>query len=354
MPTVEFIGRPTPGLESGVLILELLAESLYATFSQNYKPMAVDCGRRDLGLADIPRILGGFACQRLPTVGDDSKSLARDREKALKWIWEDFFKENRIRKLPRRTLDLLERAAAETRKKLKSDPFDFSWMEQAHLEAHRFIDRFLKTRSLGTLSSLPPMKVKVVEDLTAQMFCARTQRERGEIQWAHQNVSHALQAMILAERVLAHEYLSHVVPRNATLGRPVSEQWLVALLQDLYEKKDGEPHWPAIAFPVLRRDLEDQVARVENAKYPAAKAVGSMGILGVETAGSDLLEHAPSVYWRFTEQLLTLPAEEEVEAILTDLMGYLAVAGPEEVERALSRNYKDMRDLHRWLGLGIG
>ena len=352
MATVGFNDRPTPGLESGVWIQQLLAESFYGILSGNDQQIAVDCGRNGLGLADLPRILGGFASQRLPPVGDDEENLVRDREKALKLIWDDFLKENRIQKLHRKTRDLLKAGATETEEKLRRGQFAFSWLEQAHTEAREFIDQFLKSRALDGMPSVPDVKVIVVEDRPARMFCARTQAERGQILWAHQNVPHALTNMLVAERVLAHEYLSHVLPRNAALGGAVTEQWLVALLQALYDGKEGEPFWPGVIFRALRQDLEQHVAGLEKATNPVLEMIRSLGVRGVESVASDLLENAPDRFWPFTDKLLTIPAEEDVQEVLVDLMAYFAVVGPDAVENALTRRYRDIKELHELLALG--
>lgn len=94
------------------------------------------------------------------------------------------------------------------------------------------------------------MKVRVAEDPAGRMYCPSTQPGRGEIQWAHQNIAHSLANMLLAERVLFHQYLSHVLPRNPVLGRSVTEDWLVALLEDLYRERKGEPYWLGASWVV--------------------------------------------------------------------------------------------------------
>lgn len=352
MPTVEYSQAPTPGLEAGVWVLQLLAESLHSLFSEHYRQIAVDCARQELGIGDLPRILGGFAAERLPDIGEKPETLHEDSRRELKIIWQNFLREKRIGKLGPKTRKLLEKAAGETQRRLKVEKISFSWLERAHERAREFIDDFLRTNPIGTITSVPEIEVKVVLDATGQMFCASTRREQGEILWAHQNVAHALLNMLLAERVLAHEYLSHILPVNSELGRPVSEQWLVALLQDLYRDKAGEPHWPGTAFRALRQDLVNHVSLIEDAPNPHQERVHALGMIGVETAGSDLLLRAPEPYWRFTKAIMTIAADENVEEILGELMGYLGDIGPEGVETAVSRNYKNIRDLHKWLGLG--
>jgi hypothetical protein len=160
--------------------------------------------------------------------------------------------------------------------------------------------------------------------------------------------------MLVAERVLSHEYLSHVLPPNTALGRAVTEQWLVALLQDLYERKKKKPFWPGAIFRALRHDLEEHVVGMVKAPNPALEMVRSLGVRGVESAASDLLENAPERFWRFTDELLRVPAEEDVEEALLDLMAYFAVAGPEAVENALTRKYSSIKELHKLLALAKG
>jgi hypothetical protein len=351
MPTVEFDGRPTPGLEAGVWILQLLAESLHRLFAANYARIAVDGARLELGLADFVRILGGFAAQRLPTVGDEQETLVEDRKKALSLIWDDFFNDNRIQKLDEKTKRLFEDARKESEETVRRGQFDFSWLEKAHANARQFIDQFLETRKLDGLPAAPEMKVVVIEDREARKFCASTQAGKAQIRWAHQSVPHALLSMVVADRVLAHEYLSHVIPRNKSLGRAITEQWLVALLQVLYDRKKAEPYWPNAIFRALRHDLEEHVAEMEKPLNRFREMVRSLGVIGVESAATDLLENAPERFWRLTDELFTIPAEEDVEQSLLDLMAYFAVVGPGAVEAALSRKYKNIKELHKLLAL---
>ena len=145
--------------------------------------------------------------------------------------------------------------------------------------------------------------------------------------------------------MLAHEYLSHVLPRNRALGGAVTEQWLVVLLQQLYEQRAAAPYWPRAIFRALRLDIEQHVA----GKEKPLELIRSLGVRGVESAASDLLESAPERFWHFTDALLTVSPEEDVEQVLVELMGYLAIAGPEAVEAAFTRKYSNISELHEIL-----
>ncbi|MGC1604885.1 MAG: hypothetical protein WA748_05135, partial [Candidatus Acidiferrum sp.] len=97
--TVEFSKDTTPGGEAGVWILQLLAESMHDLLTQHTVQVLVDCAQIDLGIVDLPRILGFFSVYRLRSVGDDPASLVKHREGALKNIWDDFLREERIKRL---------------------------------------------------------------------------------------------------------------------------------------------------------------------------------------------------------------------------------------------------------------
>jgi hypothetical protein len=348
--TVAFFESPTPGCESGVWILQLLAESMHDTLTQHTVQVMVDCAQIGMGIVDLPRILGFCAAYRLRSVGDAPATLVKDREAALQSVWDDFLHERRIQRLGAKTQSLLNVASTNTQRKLQKGNFDFSWLERSHERARSFLNAFLASRPLAGFNSLPEMKVRVLEDQSGRMYCASTQPGRGEIHWAHQCVAHALSNMLLAERVLFHEYLSHVIPRNRALGRSVTEEWLVALLETLYYGRKGEPYWLGASWTTLREDLEDHVVKIATATF--TDPVRSKGIKGVAAAASDLLQNAPAPYWRFTEALLAIPAEEDVEQILLELLGYLATVGPEEAERALTSKYNNINELHESLGLG--
>jgi hypothetical protein len=351
--SVEFSEAPTPALEAGVWILELLAESLDRILTSHTPQLSVDCAERDMGLVDLPRILGGFAAQRLPYVGEDAEKnpIEKDREDALNRIWADFVGDGRIRKLPQRTRRLLESAAAETKRRIQGEAPNLSWLEGAHEKARKFIRDFLASRTTGKLPALQSAKVKIVEDPKNEMYCARTQSKRGEIAWAHQNVAHALTNMLLAERVLAHEYLSHLLPQNSSLGHAVTERWLIALLQTLYRNLSGEPYWPAVVWGALRQDLEKHVVGMETARNSMLEPVRTLGIFGLEAVATDLIGAAPTAYWRFTEELLTVPADKDVEAMFQKIMSHFASIGPDAVELILSANYVNIQALYDYLSL---
>src|SRR5580704_9849376 len=112
--TVAFFESPTPGCESGVWILQLLAESLHDTLTQNTVQVMVDCVQIGMGIVDLPRILGFFAAYRLRSVGDAPATLVKDREAALQSVWDDFLREPRIQRLGAKTQSLLKAASTST------------------------------------------------------------------------------------------------------------------------------------------------------------------------------------------------------------------------------------------------
>jgi len=316
--TVQFSESPTPAFQAGVWILQLIAEALRGVLSSNDKRLAQECANAGLSSIDIPRILGGFAAQRLPSIGSDSKrTIDKQKEEVLESIWDDFLRENRIKKLPRPTLILFEKQAKHTIQTMRHTEFNFAYLERANQDAHAFVVSLLKAHGLQDLLTGGPTNVNVVEDLDLRMYCAGLRPGGGTILWAHQNVPHALTAMVLAERVLAHEYLSHRAPRNSSLGLAVSERWLVALLQNVYLSSATEPYWWNVLWPIFRNDLEDHIARIESAKNPSLEMVRTSGYAGVEAAASSLQDNAPDSYWRFTADILRTSPDDNMETTLS-------------------------------------
>jgi len=179
------------------------------------------------------------------------------------------------------------------------------------------------------------------------MYCAGADRTKGGILWAQRVVPYALNAMVLADRVLVHEYLSHLVPRSSSLGRIVCEQWLVALLLEAFVQKRGEPTWRNYLWPIFRNDFEEYVHAVEKASNPALNKMRSFGYAGVEITASSLYLNAPEAFWKFTSEILRTDEDEEGRqgSEIMDVILHLTYIGADESMKFLYRKYMNINEL---------
>jgi hypothetical protein len=344
--TVKFVPEPTPAFEAQVWILQLLAEAV--DHPMDLPRLVHDCAKLEIGTFDVLRILGGFVAQRLPTIGSDTKKPSSEQNQAaLDLVWNDFFNEDRIARFSRDVLAEFKGKREKSLDQLAKTQFNFAYLEKANRDAHAFVRGLLKTQKLEDLLVPEPAQVSVVQDLLGTMYCAGSDRTSGGIRWAQQMVPHALSAMVLADRVLVHEYLSHLVPRNSSLGRIVQEQWLVALLQEAFLQKSVKPTWRNYLWPVFRDDFEEHVHAVEKAKNSALKKMRSFGYAGVETIASALYLNAPEAFWKFTSEVLRDDEDEDDQQAtkIRDVILHLTYVGPDESRKILSRKYNKINDL---------
>jgi len=296
----------------------------------------------------VPRILGFFAARRLPAIGSSRGSGAganHERSEALASIWSDFLQEDRIKRSSKSLLALFEQHRDATLKASREGALTFDYLRDANHSAHAFVQTLLKEQGLGRLVPDVPADVDIVPDPETKMYCAASDSQSGRIQWALQIIPHGLSATVLVERVFAHEYLSHLVPRNPNLGRSVLERWLVALLQEAYLMDPSQLNWKNVLWPDYRRALEDHVAGIENARNPALNLVRTVGYAGVEEVAMALYNRARRAFWRFTHQILTSTSPGDASKIDRLLLSF-ANLGPAESKKILSRKWSNINQLH--------
>jgi hypothetical protein len=138
---------------------------------------------------------------------------------AIDGIWEAAFASPKFRNTTGASREILEAIRAQSLAELPK-PDAFSDLVDANATAHRYTKDILKRHGLAGLL-VEPAQVEIFADLKAVHFCAGTSRIANKIRWAYQPVAHALEGIVLADLVLAHEYLSHLVPMNSRLDQSV-------------------------------------------------------------------------------------------------------------------------------------
>jgi hypothetical protein len=141
-------------------------------------------------------------------------------------------------------------------------------------------------------------------DAEAKHFCAGSSRMAKRIRWAYQPVGHAVKAILLSELILAHEYLSHIVPLSKDLDQSVREGWLGAALVETFHVTPAVGSWTRTLWADYREDLYQQLLKIRQARPTAASGVRFEGLHGVEEQAMRLHSRSVSQFWRFTGVLL--------------------------------------------------
>jgi hypothetical protein len=350
---VRFLPAPLPAHEAVLQVTVLLAKAVHEILAR--PDMVYDFERVRMSAIDVPRIMGHFAAARLPAIGSSRPEQAgggkaNEASETLENIWDDFLREERIKRLPKNLIDLFEQHRDRSIRAAETEKGTFDYLKEANHSAYSFVRALLKKEDLDSLLPAAPAEVDVVFDAESRMYCAASDSLSGRIQWALQIVPHSLAAMVLVERVLAHEYLSHLVPRNRALGLAVLERWLVALLQEACLADRAQAHWKNILWPEYRKALEDHVAGIEHAKNPAANLVRTFGAAGVEVAATALYHSTPRPFWKFTRAVVTAASSEEEAAKIDRILIMFANAGPKASGKVISSKWSTINELHAAAG----
>jgi len=348
--TVQFSGSPVPAVEDAVWILELLSEAVHRILAHDEFLNAYE--EVEISAVDVSRILGNSAAQYIPGLGASAPDKRIDERIAtLKDIWDGFLRENRIKKLDPKIVSTFERERDETIESLRTGTFSFDYLERANDSGHTFVKAFLKKEKLDPRVPGEPVGVFVLYDPNNTMYCAASDRFTGSIRWAHQVVPHALSGMVLADRVLAHEYLSHLAPESSQLSRAVLERWLVALLKEGYWERTSEPAWKSHLWTLYRNDLETHVAGLDKAHNPATNQIRCFGYAGLEETASSLYLSVPRPFWRMTSEMLQEALDDNQSRDLDGLLVHLVGIGPRKAKELLATKWKTIEDLQKRAGL---
>jgi hypothetical protein len=127
------------------------------------------------------------------------------------------------------------------------------------------------------------------------------------IAWVFQYHRSALWAAVLAEIILQHEYLSHLLPQSDSLSETIREGWLMEALQ--VEIRERGERSDLIVFAYVRDNLNG-LPRDQRLAWVAA---------GIEAVRKDL-------FWNLTRDILAeLPGhipQGRADAVLSFLLGF--------------------------------
>jgi hypothetical protein len=254
-------------------------------------------------------------------VDPDAVRVQTEPEDAL-LVWDSFVAKLRAMKVPTQVENLFARGRAKIQA-LLADVDPGRYLAEANERARAAVEA-LATRigpTDGTVVELAPITISWREGLDFRWPSSATIRVRssasaaavsarsagvvaaaaadGEeemfverrIAWVFQHHPSAMWAAMIADVVLQHEYLSHLLPRSDSLPDIVREGWLM---------------W------VLGRELGQVEVRVfSHIRYELTGLGHPNAFPGLEEAEEEIFNKRPDLYWGLTRDLLTAPPGPE-------------------------------------------
>jgi hypothetical protein len=190
-------------------------------------------------------------------------------------------------------------------------------LKEANGEGHKIAKSILAKHGIGGLLAASPVLLEVFYDGTGQEYCAGSSAVSKMIRWAYQPVQHALAGAMIAEHIFAHEYLSHLAPKNNHLDLTIREQWLVAALRGVLEEDAARPYWKNRLWEPYRGALEDHAVSVARLIDARASANDFSGYQGAERVLMALYNKDKALFWSLTVEILNQkPSDKLAEQAL--------------------------------------
>jgi hypothetical protein len=244
---------------------------------------------------------------------------------ALAGIWDAAMANPLIKGARPGTRKLLEMSREDSARKIKRRR-NFSVFETSNRCAYQFVRDTLAKYSLSHVMPAETAALEIFYDVQAKHFCAGSTRIAKRIRWALQPVSHALKALLLADSILAHEYLSHFVPQNSYLDQSVREGWLTAALVETIHSTPVIARWKRTLWTDYRQDLYRHYLAINAARPEVANAVAFEGFHGLENQVMRVHSRSPAQFWRVTAAILEQPdgneGAEEVRWLMNQIVNY--------------------------------
>jgi hypothetical protein len=229
---------------------------------------------------------------------------------AIVGIWDAAVAEPAIQNARPGARRLIEMAREESMRALKKR-HDFSDFETSNRNAYEFMRSTLAQYDLSHLIPEEPATVEIFYDVEAKHFCAGSSKIARRIRWALQPVPYALKALLLIESILAHEYLSHLIPRNSYFDQSIREGWLTATLVETIHITPGVAPWKRTLWTDYRQDLYRRFLTINLGRPEAAIPVEFEGFHGLENQVMRIHARNRAHFWHFTGLMLEQPDDRE-------------------------------------------
>ena len=133
-------------------------------------------------------------------------------------IWDLVLKTLVISRFPSDAKALMDAMTARLYTAVLSPDAGIACLEAAHLRAVTWVQTVGQQRNISVLKQATPIPILVGYDPDGLQFCASSSQLGNQIGWSLQLKRRALYGALIADMFLAHEYLSHMLPRNTHLS----------------------------------------------------------------------------------------------------------------------------------------
>jgi hypothetical protein len=228
-------------------------------------------------------------------------------------VWKQFMASRTVQRLPPSGIEALGEAG----KKVTIDAVranagvGLHILARANQEATNWIGRRIMPYLRETSLAIAPVVIDY--DVAGTQFCASSSPLSGEIHWTLQPFEHSLYGAMAVSRVLEHEYVSHLLPRNQYLSNGVREVFLVETLDE--EHRDEAELNPRVLH------AEMKVARWFREKldqhFQRGGQTSRAELRDFEDVAIRIRRRSPADFWKMTNEIMSLEDGEE-EAGLVD------------------------------------
>jgi hypothetical protein len=328
----EDFGNPTH--RDGLEIMLLLAQGLGGALSE---PGAIEIFERsDSGSwLEVIKLLGKL---------QKDKETAIYEAKKIAKVWEKLFGLNSLAEYEPELIAILEKARDKCIVYSKDPGSGVAYLIRANGEGHKIAKSILEKHKLGHLLPDKPVFLEIFYDEAGKEHCAGSSLLTNMIRWAYQPLPHMLAGAILAEYIFAHEYLSHLAPKNEHLDLAIREQWLVAALRGVMEEDGSRPYWKNQLWDPYRTDLEGHAVAIAKLTDAQASANDFSGYQGVERVLNALYYKDRALFWSLTVEILGQKSDEKLAERALRVARGLASKGIKAISSGKHMKLKELEE----------
>lgn len=188
---------------------------------------------------------------------------------------------------------------------------DILW--DANIRAENWIRNRILPHMDSTEFAIAPLVIDF--DEAGTQFCASSSPLLREIHWTLHPFEHSLFGAMVAPRVLEHEYVSHLIPRNQYLSKGVREVWLVETLEEEH-RNDTLPR----SQSATDNKLQGWFRLLLEQHFIRNGRVSQVSLQDFEQAAVRVRRKSEPDFWKMSSEILNLRnsalAAEDVDRLL--------------------------------------